>query len=186
MAFCTKCGAAIENNVKFCTACGAPVEEVAQETAAPKKEAKQNESVSKLKEILNTENVGDAFKMLLDTPDTSDEYEAEDKEKNKVMAVLSYIGILVLIPIFAAKGSKFAKFHANQGLVLLLANLAYGVVTGLLGWLLGLIPVVGTFFPTVFGVLSLVFLAGMILGIYNAVKGNAKELPFIGGFKILK
>ena len=65
MAFCTKCGAAIENNVKFCTACGAPVEEVAQETAAPKKEAKQSESVSKLKEILNTENVGDAFKHAL-------------------------------------------------------------------------------------------------------------------------
>ena len=33
------------------------------------------------------------------------------------MAILAYFGILVLIPILAAKDSKFARFHANQGLL---------------------------------------------------------------------
>ena len=41
---------------------------------------------------------------------------------NKVMAILSYFGILVLIPIFAAKDDAFARYHANQGLVLLIAS----------------------------------------------------------------
>lgn len=186
MAFCTRCGAAVEDNINMCPACGAPIE-VAEEAAAPKNEAQAATGMAKIKDILDTENVGDAFKKIIDTPDTSDEYEAEDKAKNKVMAILSYIGILVLIPILAAKDSKFAKFHANQGLILFIANVAYSVVTGILGFVLGLIPVVGTFFPTVFGILSLVFVAGMVFGIYNAATGKAKELPFIGGLiKILK
>ncbi len=185
MAFCTKCGAAVEDNVRFCTTCGAPIEG-AQANAAPKKEMKNIELNVNFKQIFEAEKVGDAFKMLVDTPDTSDSYAAEDKANNKIMAILSYIGILVLIPIFAAKNSPYAKYHANQGLVLCIAGLAYGVVTGLLGWLLGLIPVVGTFFPTIFGILSLVFVAEMIFGIYNAVKGKAKELPLLGAIKILK
>ena len=37
----------------------------------------------------------------------------EDVQNNKVFAILAYIGILVLVPIFAAKESKFARFHAN-------------------------------------------------------------------------
>lgn len=43
------------------------------------------------------------------------------------MAVLAYFGILVLIPILAAKESKFARFHANQGLILLITGVAYSI-----------------------------------------------------------
>ena len=52
---------------------------------------------------------------IFNTPDTTASYAAADVQNNKVMAVLSYIGILVLIPILAAKESPFARFHANQG-----------------------------------------------------------------------
>ena len=45
-----------------------------------------------------------------------------DFEKNKIFAILAYLGILVLIPILAAKDSPFAKYHANQGLVLLIGS----------------------------------------------------------------
>ena len=38
----------------------------------------------------------------------------QDVEQNKVMAVLAYFGILVLIPILAAKESKFARFQPRS------------------------------------------------------------------------
>ena len=55
--------------------------------------------------------------------DKTAEYKKEDIEKGKLMAVLSYIGILVVIPYFAEKENKFVRFHAIQGLNLLLINL---------------------------------------------------------------
>ncbi len=42
------------------------------------------------------------------------------------MAVLAYI--IFLIPLLAAKDSKFARYHTNQGLVLFLAALAFSVI----------------------------------------------------------
>ena len=45
---------------------------------------------------------------------------AADAEQNKVFGILAYLGILCLIPLLAAKDSRFARYHANQGLVLFL------------------------------------------------------------------
>ena len=117
--------------------------------------------------------------LILNTPDTTSDYSADDISGNKVMGVLAYLGILVLIPIIGAKESKFARFHANQGLVLLLA----GIIAGVASWLLGYIPILGSIIGTV---IDIVLFAYMILGIINVVNGKAKELPFIGKFKLLK
>ena len=48
--------------------------------------------------------------------DVTDEMNLEegDVQTNKVFAILAYIGILVLIPIFAAPKSKFARFQAQS------------------------------------------------------------------------
>lgn len=40
---------------------------------------------------------------ILNTPDTTASYSQQDIDQNKIMGILSYFGILVLIPIFAAK-----------------------------------------------------------------------------------
>lgn len=53
---------------------------------------------------------------ILNTPDTTASYSQQDIDQNKIMGILSYFGILVLIPIFAAKESPFARFHANRAL----------------------------------------------------------------------
>jgi len=100
--------------------------------------------------------------------------EKEDIEKNKGMAILAYI--IFLIPLLAAKDSKFAMYHANQGLVLFLLALAVNVVGGI-------IPFIGWFIILPLGNLLVVVLA--ILGIINAAKGETKPLPLIGGFKLL-
>ena len=59
---------------------------------------------------------------LKNMKDHTNEFDPTDIQNNKAMGILSYIGLLVLIPIFAAKDSKFARFHANQGLVLVIAQ----------------------------------------------------------------
>ena len=68
----------------------------------------------------------------------------QDVQANKVMAILAYFGILVLIPLFAAKESPFARFHANQGLILLIA-----------GFVIWLVSTVLTFVSPFLGIISL-------------------------------
>ena len=82
-------------------------------------------------------------KNLGNTEDYTAQFDPQDIASNKVMGVLAYIGILVLIPIFAAKNSPFARFHANQGLILFIAELCLMVIS----WLLGGIPILGTITP---------------------------------------
>lgn len=117
-----------------------------------------------------------------DTKDTTSEFDPQDIQNNKVMAILAYISWLVLIPLFAAKDSKFARFHCNQGIVLAIAEIIAWIILGILSN----IPLIGWIFSLVEGLLSLVCLIFSVLGIVNAANGKAKELPFIGSFKILK
>lgn len=95
-------------------------------------------------------------------------------ENNKLMGILSYIGILVLIPIFAAKDDPFVRYHANQGLVNFIVALVAGVLTA--------IPIVGI----VAGLVGIVCFVFAILGIINVVNGKMQPLPLIGGIEILK
>src|ERR1700744_1810980 len=113
-----------------------------------------------------------------------------DVEKNKVMAILAYLWILVLVPIFAAKDSPFARYHANQGLILLIAFIALYIVFGILGMIVAFIPVIQAcacaFFPLI-GLLSLAHLVLIILGMVNAANGKMQPIPVIGTlFTILK
>src|SRR5437762_547806 len=64
----------------------------------------------------------------------------KDVEQNKVYAILAYLGILVLVPLLAAKESKFAQYHANQGLVLFIADIICGFVIWIpvVGWAVGI------------------------------------------------
>lgn len=106
--------------------------------------------------------------------DYTSELDPKDVESNKVMAILAYFGILVLIPIFAAKDSKFAKFHANQGLILFIICFACAILSSIkfIGWIFSIVEVV-------VGILA-------IIGIIYAAQGKAKELPVVGNWKILK
>ena len=95
--------------------------------------------------------------------------DAKDVEENKGITILSYIGILCLIPLLSKKESKFAQFHAKQGLVLLICE----VVT----YILFVIPFVGWFLGFIASIVWLIF---AIMGIVNVVGGKMKELPLIG------
>lgn len=103
----------------------------------------------------------------------------QDAEKNKAMAIVGYIiPILFFIPLVTEEGKKspFAKFHANQQLNLLLAAVVINIVGGV-------IPFLGWFIILPLGAIFLLVVA--IIGIVNAAKGVMKELPLIGGFKLI-
>lgn len=97
-----------------------------------------------------------------------------DIEKNKVMAVLSYIGILCLIPLLAAKESKFAQFHAKQGLVLFLAEVLLSILYA--------IPVLNVVMVFVGWIIYILLVVLAIMGIVNALQGKYWKMPVLGGF----
>ncbi len=105
---------------------------------------------------------------------------------DKVLGVVGYFGLLFLVPLLAGK-TEFTRYHANQGLVLFIADIILGIIAGILSAVIAFIPVVGLFLPFIIsgavGIISLVF---MILGIVHAAQGEMKPLPVIGGFQILK
>ena len=107
------------------------------------------------------------------------------------MGVLAYIWLLVLIPIFCAKDSEYARFHAKQGTKLCILSIAYSIATLIINLIVGAIfrpsyvlfvPVpnpVATFVSAILGIASILFLVLAIIGIVNACQGERKELPVI-------
>lgn len=115
--------------------------------------------------------------------DYSEQYDQNDIQKNKGMAVLSYIGFLFLVPLLAAPQSKFARFHVNQGLVLFIAEAIMGAIVGVCFAIPAVGATIGGIVSSIEGLISLIY---MILGIVNASSGKAKELPLIGKISIIK
>ena len=128
----------------------------------------------------------DQKKNLFAMTDRTAEFEQEDIQKNKVMNILAYIGILVLVPIFAAKESKSARFNANQGLVILILAAAGSITFGILSAIFSKVFVLKLVFDVVAWAWSVCCAVLMVLGIVNSARGLVKELPIVGGVKILK
>ena len=94
---------------------------------------------------------------------------ASKKDEKDLMALLSYLGILFLIPLLAGKDNEFNQFHAKQGLVLFIAE----IVTAMLTW----IPIIGWIGGPLLYIAWFIF---SIIGIVNVLQGEKKELPLIG------
>jgi len=120
---------------------------------------------------------------LAGTPESL-EVSAEDAEKNKVMGILAYVFILWLVPLLAAKDSPFAKYHANQGLVLFLFEIILSIACSILTVVLSMIGL--GFLGIVLSLAQLTPLVLLVMGIINAANGKCVPLPVIGGVKILK
>lgn len=159
MAFCGKCGTKYEDGTKFCPACGAPASVIPQQNIPP-----------------YTPPV---------VPGAPEQSDIKDAQDNKAMAVLAYI--IFLIPLLAAKESKFARYHTNQGLVLFLGAVALSVVYGIVSSILFAISWrVGFAVTGILGFFWILPTVLAVIGIINAVNGKMKPLPVIGGITILK
>lgn len=200
MSKCIKCGAELEDGAKFCPECGEKQEQPAAEGAQGQKtentqtnEQAQNQSANPgAAPGVNASDIGEKLKKLNDTADTTDEFDKADIESNKVMAVLAYLSWLVLIPLIGAQKSKYAKFHTNQGLVLAITEIAWGIVSAVVKTIIRTVfSLIGlgflaTIINSLLGLVSLAFLVLSIIGIVNAANGKAKQLPVIGKFTLIK
>lgn len=182
MAFCGKCGQQVNDGVKFCPACGAPMA-----TATPAPEAAPQPATAPQQQYQQPQPAADdTFSRLNNTADNTAQFDPQDIEQHKGMAILAYFGPLVLIPILAAKDSAFARYHSNQGLLLCIASIIYGIAYSILSGVILAISWRLYFVVSIIGLLGFVFAVLAVIGIINAVNGRAKELPLIGKYRLLK
>ena len=98
------------------------------------------------------------------TPKNLSSLADKDIEANKTLAALSYVWILCLVPLLGKRNSKFAQFHAKQGLVLFVIE----IIAGLIFW-----------FP-IFGQLLMLAIAVVaVMGIIKTLNGEWWEIPYI-------
>ncbi len=168
MKHCKSCGNKCADTDLFCAVCGAEI--TSDEEKSYSQEQSQHNSQSSKGQTFK-DRVVDAF---TNTVDRTAEYSPEDVNTNRIFAVLSYLGFLFIIPLIAVPDSKFARFHANQGLVIFIAEL--------ISSLLYLIPFIGWIAGAAAGILLTVL---SVMGIVNSIQGKAGELPVIGKYKIL-
>ena len=153
MKKCEKCGIYVENEVKYCPVCGLVLESYY--------ESGQNQ------------NQGD----YKDTMSSSHNREIRN---DKAMAILAYLGCLVLVPMLAAKDSRFVKYHIRQGVILLVTEVIFYVGYCILSFAVLSISWRLYFIVKAIGAVRNLFLVLMIIGIINAASGKKKALPVIG------
>ena len=89
----------------------------------------------------------------------------QSADQSKLLAGMSYISGLFLVPMLFAKDDQFASFHAKQGLNLFVAGILGDIAGSMLGvgWLV-----------------TLARLYMIFQGISNVVNGRKRKLPYIG------
>lgn len=199
MAFCGQCGAKIDDGARFCPSCGAvqssegavQPEAAPQQTWQPTPQAAPQQDTGYQQAQQGYQQGGyQQYQQQYQQPQPERTYEPDGDPHTLgigAITMFSYYPILFWIPLVAAKNSRFARYHASQGLNLLLASVAYLIVTGILT---GIAFAISFGFGTVLSMLlslsSLVLLVFIIMGIVHVCKGEMKPLPLIGGFQIIK
>jgi uncharacterized membrane protein len=94
-----------------------------------------------------------------------------------IFLVLSYLGILCLIPLLAKKDDPEVQWHAKNGLALFIAELVW-VAIGI-AFIFIHVPILGCGWAILRCVVWLGFLALSIIGIVKAVGGQRFRIPIL-------
>ena len=103
-------------------------------------------------------------------------FEDEDIEDNKKWAILSYF--LFFIPLLFAKDSHFARFHANQSLLILLVYIACGLIY--------LIPIDGL--NVILSIAAFIYLGlvNWVVCFMMCLRGGVRRANYYGQFNIIR
>ena len=103
--------------------------------------------------------------------------QGNDIEANKIMAVISYIGLLVIVPLVTKKykDSPFLKFHVNQAIVFYIGQAIAGFIC--------IIPYVGFLIG---GIACMGIAVLQIISFVSALRGETKSFPIVKDIKIIK
>lgn len=215
MPFCPNCGLELHTE-NFCPSCGernpcAPkgtpppprYDEIYEEPRRKRKQGLFGRGKGKGRPPAENDQVGHREsglavkiqKVKADTKatvDSSGDFDEEDIRSHRVFAVLSYLSILVLVPLCACRESPYVKFHVKQGINLVAATIVtligrsiFVELVEMLRWpdvLTGLLSVIVSlpFIALLLGIAAL-----SILGIVYVMRGKAKALPYLGGINLL-
>ena len=95
----------------------------------------------------------------------------DEIRRGKIFALLAYISILFLIPLFAKRENSFVLFHVKQGLALFIIECAVCIIR--------FVPIIGevifVFGMVICGILSLV-------GIVKVCMNELWEMPVVFDF----
>jgi uncharacterized membrane protein len=89
--------------------------------------------------------------------------------KTRFLAMLSYLGILCLVPMLVNTEDEYVNFHARQGLFL---------------WMWGVLAIFGLYLPVVgrlfFSISAILIVLFSLIGILSVMLTKAWKFPFIG------
>lgn len=169
MAICDKCGAELEEGKKFCASCGTG--------AGAPSASERGQAFQQGAERLAA--------MARGASDETGGMDPADIQKNKAMGGLAYF--LFFLPLVVCPESKYGRFHANQGLVYLLLCVAGSVVNRILAMVLFSVTWRLYWLWSIVSLIVWLPILGIgIIGLVNGFSGKAKELPFIGKFRLIK
>ena len=86
-----------------------------------------------------------------------------------LVAYLTIIGLIAAVVMNSKNPTRLGRFHIRQSMGINVTAIALG--------LLSFVPIVGNILGSIIG---LVILIALIVGILTALKGEEKELPFVG------
>lgn len=89
-----------------------------------------------------------------------------DLEDHKLLAALSYLGVLVLVPLLVGRHHPFVFWHAKQGLIILI-----GEVIALIA---------GSWSGVAGSLLFVLMLVASVVGLLQALLGRRWQAPLIG------
>lgn len=148
---CPKCNNGLKASYVFCANCGYSVKDEQNNKKSEAKEEKGN----KIEEKSISDN-------------------------DRAIAMLAYLGFLIVVPIIKMGKNRFLRFHANQGLVCLVSFIILSVVNALATEFraYGTISIINT---------SIIILVVIdIIGLVSAIAGQQRVLPLIGKIKMIK
>lgn len=186
MAYCKNCGAYIPDGHTKCLACGMDQEQKGNDQYGSAAQAREEEE-SRRREEEERRQEEEARQRREENRKWAEaerrrrqaqrEQTAEDRrfyqdgsrpkgyQSNRLLAALSYLWILFLLPFIFCRDDSFALYHARQGLILFAVTTAGQVLGAAFGlsWIVVLMQ-----------------LYWIVKGIGNANAGRMEPLPYIG------
>lgn len=121
------------------------------------------------------EPVGEGTNKINDEDKTA-MFAGEDTGRVNVLSALCYVSFMfIFLGLLLEPDSKFLRYHINQSIVIFIFSIICLVV--------GIIPIIGWIAGIVGSIMGIVF---TIMGIVRAYKREAKDLPIIGKYTVVR
>jgi uncharacterized membrane protein len=102
------------------------------------------------------------------------------------MLILSYLGLLALVPLLVEKEDRNVQWHAKHGLVLFAAYIVCMIGLWILTMIVGAIPGLGCLMAILTSLahvaLVIAYLIVIIMGIMKALKGERLIVPMVSAY----